>query len=282
MSLPRNYVLCRLSRSLIFVVSIIYKFLLLLIVLWWYSLSNISKTLVEALSNSYFNYCNAFSLWVVFCWFSLVVWFFFWSKDFRKLLLAIALTFTLMFCVPQSVSLFPTFEVVYDLSHPRGSKERTAPGSSQLFASPLPSCSVFRVPPGLIPMLLLTFTQEKSLIPWICLISTTKRFLEVFLWWDACKKLGARSSNLICCQSWIISFCFLVWLCHLWEGDFSLILAVQDLWDSDSLFRFVWWTVTLWSPGPCPWEDSIPVWVYSVLWAGISMIWGAQLRKCLA
>lgn len=79
MSLPRNYVLCRLSRSLIFVVSIIYKFLLLLIVLWWYSLSNISKTLVEALSNSYFNYCNAFSLWVVFCWFSLVVWFFFFG-----------------------------------------------------------------------------------------------------------------------------------------------------------------------------------------------------------
>lgn len=66
------------------------------------------------------------------------------SKDFRKLILSMALMFTLMFCVPQFVSLFPTFEVVYDLSHPGGSKERSASGSSQPLASLLPASSVFK------------------------------------------------------------------------------------------------------------------------------------------
>lgn len=60
---------------------------------------------------------------------------FFFVQRFRKLPLALALMFTLVFCVPQFVSLFPTFEVAYDLSHPRRSKERSATGSSQPFAS---------------------------------------------------------------------------------------------------------------------------------------------------
>lgn len=40
--------------------------------------------------------------------------------------------------------------------------ERSAPGSSQPFPSPLPACSVFRVSPVLIPMLLLIYIPGKK------------------------------------------------------------------------------------------------------------------------
>ena len=66
-----------------------------------------------------------------------------------------------------------------------------------------------RVPQVPIPMLPLTYAQEKRLILWICLISTTECLLEVFLCWDAYKKLRAWSSKLICCQIELSNFLLL-------------------------------------------------------------------------
>lgn len=125
----------------------------------------------------------------------------------------IALTFTLPSCVLLFVFLFLTFEEIYDLSHHGGSKERSAllEISPQPFPSPLPACSVFRVPPVLIPMLFLTYIpgEKKKQILWICLISGTKRLLEVSLCWDAYKKVWAWSSKLICCQIELNNFLLL-------------------------------------------------------------------------
>lgn len=53
------------------------------------------------------------------------------------------------------------------------------------------------------------YSRKKNLILWLCLISATKRLLEVSLCWDAYKKVWAWSSKLICCQIELNNFLLL-------------------------------------------------------------------------
>lgn len=133
---------------------------------------------------------------------------------------------------------------------------------SSAVSQPLTS---FRVSPVLIPMLLLTCIpgeKKKSQILWICLISATKRLLEVSLCWDAYKKVWAWSSKLICCQIELNNFLLLSCLAasSLGGGTSGLELALQDLWGSGCFIlcdcgALVW---------PC--QASIPVWVFPLSW----------------
>lgn len=128
--------------------------------------------------------------------------------------------------------------------------ERSAPGSSQPFPSPLPACSVFRVSPVLIPMLLLIYIPgKKKWILWICLISATKRLLEVSLCWDAYKKVWAWSSKLICCQIELNNFLLLSGLAASSLGGGTLVSKLHcELSEAGSVWS-VWGAVPLWSPG---------------------------------
>lgn len=104
--------------------------------------------------------------------------------------------------------------------------------------------------------------KKKSQILWICLISATKRLLEVSLCWDAYKKVWAWSSKLICCQIELNNFLLLSCLAasSLGGGTSGLELALQDLWGSGCFIlcdcgALVW---------PC--QASIPVWVLPLSW----------------
>lgn len=118
---------------------LLFRNLSYLILLWWYSLSKKSITLVQALNNSYFNYCNVSS-------------FFFFSKEMWSCLDCITSEHCSWLLLWRLHSCFMSYSCLphphfwgglWPLSYPQGSKETSAPGSSQSFASPLPSHSVF-------------------------------------------------------------------------------------------------------------------------------------------
>lgn len=103
---------------------------------------------------------------------------------------------------------------------------------------------------------------KKTQILWICLISATKRLLEVSLCWDAYKKVWAWSSKLICCQIELNNFLLLSCLAasSLGGGTSGLELALQDLWGSGCFILCDCGALV------CPCQASIPVWVFPLSW----------------